>query len=356
MRGKNVFYPMGWDDNGLPTERRVQNLLPRALRPCARRTSPGLRSSRPGERQRKKDRRALVSRPNFIELCHQLTARGREGVRGPVAPHRALGRLAPDVRDHRRPLPPPRAALVPRSLRRRGTSTPLEAPTMWDVDFQTAVAQAEVEERPTAGRLPRHRVRRRGRRRLRDRHDAARAAAGLRRRDGPPRRRALPALFGKHAVTPLFRAPVPIFPSELVDPEKGTGILMVCTFGDATDVQWWREQKLALRQIDRPRRPPDRRSRSAATASPSRDPDAANAAYAPLAGKTVKQARAADRRAAARSGRRPRPARRGAAPRRAEARSSTRSSSTRRATARSSSSPRASGSCACSTRRTRCSR
>ena len=56
-------------------------------------------------------------------------------------------------------------------------------------------------------------------------------------------------LFGKRAVTPLFRAPVPIFPSALVDPEKGTGILMVCTFGDATDVQWWREQKLPLRQI-----------------------------------------------------------------------------------------------------------
>ena len=43
-------------------------------------------------------------------------------------------------------------------------------------------------------------------------------------------------------MTPLFRAPVPIFPSELADPEKGTGILMVCTFGDATDVDWWREQ------------------------------------------------------------------------------------------------------------------
>ena len=56
-------------------------------------------------------------------------------------------------------------------------------------------------------------------------------------------------LFGKRAITPLFRVPVPIFPSELVDREKGTGILMVCTFGDATDVLWWREQKLALRQV-----------------------------------------------------------------------------------------------------------
>ena len=56
-------------------------------------------------------------------------------------------------------------------------------------------------------------------------------------------------LFGKRALTPLFRAPVPIFASPLVDKEKGTGILMVCTFGDQTDVQWWREQKLPLRQV-----------------------------------------------------------------------------------------------------------
>ena len=58
MRGRNVFYPMGWDDNGLPTERRVQNYLPRALRGPPAATSPGsssrwpttrLASSRPAE-------------------------------------------------------------------------------------------------------------------------------------------------------------------------------------------------------------------------------------------------------------------------------------------------------------------
>src|SRR5690606_34263979 len=56
-------------------------------------------------------------------------------------------------------------------------------------------------------------------------------------------------LFGKLAITPLFRTPVPIFPSELADPEKGSGILMVCTFGDQTDVLWWRQEKLPSRQI-----------------------------------------------------------------------------------------------------------
>jgi valyl-tRNA synthetase len=93
-------------------------------------------------------------------------------------------------------------------------------------------------------------------------------------------------------VTPLFHAPVPIFPSELADPEKGTGILMVCTFGDQTDVIWWRSEKLRLRQI----------LGKAGRLGPveygsenfeSLNPAAANAAYAQLAGKNVNQARTA---------------------------------------------------------------
>ena len=91
-------------------------------------------------------------------------------------------------------------------------------------------------------------------------------------------------------MTPLFRAPVPIFASELVDREKGTGILMVCTFGDATDVRWWRDERLALRQLV------GRDGRLASVefgseAFPSRDPAAANRAYTELARKSVNQAR-----------------------------------------------------------------
>ena len=153
-------------------------------------------------------------------------------------------------------------------------------------------------------------------------------------------------------MTPLFRAPVPIFASPLVDREKGTGILMVCTFGDATDVQWWREQSLPLRQIVGRGRPP--RARDVRHATPSRacDPRAANAAYARARGQDGQGGAEDDRRAAAR---RPRALSAGdgraRARGRAAARSSTPSSSTRRATGRSSSSPRGSGSCASWTRR-----
>ena len=99
-------------------------------------------------------------------------------------------------------------------------------------------------------------------------------------------------LFGKSAITPLFRVPVPIFPSELADPEKGTGILMVCTFGDSTDVDWWRQQDLELRQLI------GHNGRLVAVdfgseSFPSRDAESANRCYAELVGKNVVQARKA---------------------------------------------------------------
>ncbi|HSD66887.1 MAG TPA: class I tRNA ligase family protein, partial [Vicinamibacteria bacterium] len=67
MRGKNVFYPMGWDDNGLPTERRVQNFYHVRCEARAR-YEPGLRIGMADESTRKQPPRR-VSRANFIELC-----------------------------------------------------------------------------------------------------------------------------------------------------------------------------------------------------------------------------------------------------------------------------------------------
>ncbi len=64
------------------------------------------------------------------------------------------------------------------------------------------------------------------------------------------------ALFGTEVATPLFRVPVPVLAHELADPEKGSGIAMVCTFGDTTDVVWWRELALPTRTIVGTRRPP----------------------------------------------------------------------------------------------------
>ena len=98
-------------------------------------------------------------------------------------------------------------------------------------------------------------------------------------------------LFGQTVVTPLFGASVPIVAHELADPEKGTGVAMICTFGDTTDVTWWRELSLPVRAIVQR----DGRLRPITWGEPgweSTNPGAAQAAYDELAGKTVKQAQA----------------------------------------------------------------
>jgi valyl-tRNA synthetase len=289
MRGRNVFYPMGWDDNGLPTERRVQNYFHVRCDPTLP-YEPGLKLP-PGGAGGEKTPPRKVSRKNFIELCLALTEEDEKAFK---ALWRRLG-LSVDwaleystISDHSRRI----AQMSFIDLFRKGHVYQVEAPTQWDVDFRTAIAQAEVEDRPQRGAY--HHVRFAvegggGFVIATTRPELLAACVAVATHPSDDRYR---ALVGKRAITPLFRAPVPIFASDLVDPEKGTGILMVCTFGDATDVTWWREQGLALRQIV------GRDGRLLSVefgggAFPSTDPAAANASYAALAGRTVKEAQKA---------------------------------------------------------------
>ncbi len=290
MRGRNVYYPMGWDDNGVPTERRVQNFYHVRCDPRAEHV-PDLRLE-PASAKQRKERPRLVSRQNFIGLCHDLT---REDEKVFKQLWRRTG-LSVDWReeyatiDHKsRQL----AQLSFRDLFEKGDVYTAEAPFMWDVDWQMALAQADVvdQQRPGAYHKLEFGVEGSSRRFViaTTRPELLPACVGVAAHPEDPRYR---ELFGKRALTPLFRVPVPIFPSELADPEKGTGILMVCTFGDQTDVVWWREQGLALRQLV------GRNGRLVpvefgSEAFPSLDADAANRAYAELAGKNVSQARKA---------------------------------------------------------------
>ena len=88
MRGREVFYPMGWDDNGLPTERRVQNYYGVRCDPSLPYDPDFEPPDEAGPKQQ-----VPISRRNFVELCERLTGRGRGGLRGAVAPARAVGRL-----------------------------------------------------------------------------------------------------------------------------------------------------------------------------------------------------------------------------------------------------------------------
>ena len=241
MRGKAVFYPMGWDDNGLPTERRVQNYFGVRCDPSLAYVPHFVPPEKPG-----KDI-VSVSRPNFIELCTRLTAEDEQAFE-----HlwRSLG-LSVDwshtyaTIDRRAQRASQRAFL---RLLARGHAYQLEAPTLWDIDFKTAVAQAELEDREMPGAY--HRVRFHG--------VAGPVEIETTRPELIPACVALVAhpdderyrpLFGSEVTTPLFGVRVPIKPHALANPEKGSGIAMICTFGDVTDVVWWRELGLPVRAV-----------------------------------------------------------------------------------------------------------
>jgi valyl-tRNA synthetase len=289
MRGRNVFYPMGWDDNGLPTERRVQNYFHVRCDPAAPYQAD--LALEPATAKERRQPARHVSRPNFIELCQKVTAEDEKAFE---ALFRRIGLsvdwtlLYETIGERARHL----AQLSFVDLWRKGHLYNTDAPTMWDVDFQTAVAQAEMEDRMQPGAYHHIEFAVEGGGAFAiatTRPELLPACVGVTAHPDDDRYR---ALFGKRAVTPLFRVPVPIFPSERADRTKGTGILMVCTFGDATDLEWWRSQRLVLRQlIGR-----DGRLVPVRFGEPpfeSLDPEAAARAYDELAGKTAKQARQA---------------------------------------------------------------
>ncbi|HWH27830.1 MAG TPA: valine--tRNA ligase [Mycobacteriales bacterium] len=275
MRGKVVFYPMGWDDNGLPTERRVQNYYGVRCDPHQHYDPAFTPPEEPDPKAQ-----LPISRQNFVELCHALTAEDEKAFE---ALFRRLG-LSVDWEhtyatiDDRSRRAAQRAFL--RNLA-RGEAYATDAPTLWDVDFRTAVAQAELEDRELPGAY--HRV-------AFHRPDGQAVHIETTRPELIPACVALVAhpddaryapLFGSTVTTPLFGVEVPVVAHELADPEKGSGIAMICTFGDVTDVTWWRELQLPVRScIGRDGRflpaPPE--------------PVPADGAYTELAGKTVKQA------------------------------------------------------------------
>ncbi len=243
MRGRAVFYPMGWDDNGLPTERRVQNyygvLCDPAL-PYEGDFSPP--QEPPAEPQ-------AVSRQNFTELCLKLTALDEQAFEDLF---RRLG-LSVDwtykyttISDHSRRIS--QLAFL-RNLQ-RGQAYSAEAPCLWDVTFRTAVAQAELEERERPGayhKLAFHRTDGKGHVAIATtRPELLAACVAV---VAHPDDERYGELFGSTLCTPLFGVEVPVLPHVLADPEKGTGAAMVCTFGDTVDIVWWRELDLPVRSV-----------------------------------------------------------------------------------------------------------
>ena len=289
MRGRNVFYPIGWDDNGLPTERRVQNYFHIRCDPSVP-NDPEL-ALEPASAKTRKQPPRKVSRPDFIAACEEVTRQDETSFR---ELWRRLG-LSFDWREEYQTIDARCRRISQFSfldLFQKGHVYTSHAPTMWDVDFQCAIAQAELEDRTLAGAYHDIEFAVEGGGEFvisTTRPELLAACVGV---TAHPDDARYQKLFGRRAITPLFGASVPIFASEKADPEKGTGILMVCTFGDATDVEWWREQGLELRQLVRR----DGRLAEIRWGEPgyeSRDPERAQRFYAEIAGKGMAQARKA---------------------------------------------------------------
>ena len=242
MNGKKVFYPMGWDDNGLPTERRVQNYFGVRCDPSLPYNADFEPPSEPGKDQ------IAISRRNFVELCERLTIEDEKAFE---ELWRRLG-ISVDWKMTYQTIDSNARAISQRAFLRnlaRDEAYQTEAPTLWDVTFKTAVAQAELEDRERPGAY--HRI-------------------SFKKADGSPlfiettRPELIPAvvalvahpdddrykpLFGSTVTSPIFGVAVPVVAHHLADPEKGSGIAMICTFGDTTDVIWWRELQLPTRPI-----------------------------------------------------------------------------------------------------------
>ncbi|MEV1171295.1 valine--tRNA ligase [Nonomuraea sp. NPDC049784] len=241
MIGKSVFYPIGWDDNGLPTERRVQNVYGVRCDPSLPYDPGFVPPDKPGKRE------ISISRRNFVELCHKLTAldeQAFEEVWRRVGLSVDWSLLYTTISDEAR-------AVSQRAFLRnllRGEAYLAEAPTLWDVTYRTAVAQAELEDREWPGSF--HKISFYGEKGPvwieTTRPELIPACVAL---VAHPDDERYQPLFGTSVLTPLFGVEVPVLAHRLAEPDKGTGIAMICTFGDITDVTWWRELHLPTRPV-----------------------------------------------------------------------------------------------------------
>ncbi|WP_374686737.1 valine--tRNA ligase [Promineifilum sp.] len=224
MNGDNVFYPMGFDDNGLPTERLVERLR-------------GVRA-------------VEIGRAAFIRECLAVSEAAE---RDYEALWRRLG-LSIDWRYTYRTIDEESRRIAQwgfLDLLRRGLAYRQQSPTIWCPECRTAIAQAELNdlERQTTfytltfgldeGTLPVATTR----------PELLPACVAVFVHPDDARYR---DLVGRRALVPFFGQDVPILADPAADPRKGTGAVMCCTFGDTADVAWWRAHNLPLIEtIDR---------------------------------------------------------------------------------------------------------
>ena len=243
MLGKQVFYPMGWDDNGLPTERRVQNFFGVRCDPSVPYDPDFQPPAKPDAKHQ-----IPISRRNFIDLCRQLTKvdeKAFEQLWHQVGLSVDWKQLYTTIGEETQRI----SQLAFLRNYERGEAYMAEAPTMWDVTFQTAVAQAELAARDYPGayhRLAFHRPDGEDVFIETTRPELVVSCCAL---IAHPDDTRYQHLFGTMVKTPIFGVEVPVLAHPAAEMDKGAGIAMCCTFGDLTDVLWWRELRLPTRTV-----------------------------------------------------------------------------------------------------------
>lgn len=222
MKGMNVFYPMGFDDNGLPTERLVEKV---------------------------KDVRAShMQRHEFVEMCKQVVEESEESYKQ-ICKSVAL---SIDWSQEYQTISNTSVKVSQMSFLDLYKKNLLErkyAPTFWDPIDMTAIAQAEMEDKEKQGHMA---------------YIEFGNVSGSSIVIATTRPEMIPAcvalffhpdderykhLSGKEATTPIYNHSIPIIADEAVDPEKGTGLVMCCTFGDIQDIEWWKKHNLELKDV-----------------------------------------------------------------------------------------------------------
>jgi len=222
MSGKDVFYPMGFDDNGLPTERLVE--------------------------KEKKIRGKDMKRADFVALCRDVVKSAEDEFRDLF---KSTG-LSVDWRQEYQTISDDVRKLSQESfldLIKNGDAYRDFRPTYWDWVDGTAIAQAEIENKEMPGIMNEIEFT------LEDgtqliiattRPELLGACVAVMYHPEDPN---AAQYAGKYAITPLFGVKVPMLADELVERDKGTGLVMCCTFGDDTDKEWWRKHGLQLKAI-----------------------------------------------------------------------------------------------------------
>lgn len=222
MKGKNVFYPMGFDDNGLPTERLVEKV--------------------------KKIKSHQMKREDFRKVCHQVVEEAEEEFYNLF---NSVG-LSVDWDQKYQTISQPSRKISQMSfldLYKKGECYRAMEPCLWDPQDGTALAQADIEDKEVEGYMNYITFSTEEEKELiiaTTRPELLPACVAVL---FNPRDERYKHLLDKTAITPLFNIEVPLIADETVEIDKGTGLVMCCTFGDTADIEWWKKHNLPLRII-----------------------------------------------------------------------------------------------------------